>query len=84
MNVSGAIRELRENKKMTLSELAKNSGLTKSYLSRIESGERSPTIKSVQSICSGLGVSTNTLFILADSNDSELSNKLKDLVKKYL
>lgn len=84
MNISDTIKGLRLNKKMTLKQLSENSGLTVSYLSRIESGERSPTIKSLESICASFNISINTLFILADSDKSDLSMSLKRLVKNYL
>lgn len=47
---------------MTLEDLARDAGLTRSYLSKIERGISSPSIESALSIAKALGVSIDRLF----------------------
>jgi transcriptional regulator with XRE-family HTH domain len=56
------IRSLRRARKLTLEELAGSSGLNKGYLSRIERGEKSPSVATVVKLAEVLEVSVATLF----------------------
>jgi transcriptional regulator with XRE-family HTH domain len=49
------IRELREQRKMTLRQLAANAGMNHTYMHRIEKGEMSPTLRTLQRIANALG-----------------------------
>ena len=50
MEVSARLRELRANKKMTLVEVAENSGLTKDLISRYENDKTSIQIDNLSKI----------------------------------
>lgn len=50
------IREARKEEKITQSELARRIGANKSYISRIENGLIDPTISTVYSIITALGL----------------------------
>ena len=56
------IRYLREQKKMTLEDLAFDSNVNKNYLSDLERGNRNPTVKILTRIASALGVTLEELF----------------------
>ena len=88
LSIGPTLKELRTSSNLTLKELAIKSGFDSSYISKIENGERSPTIESLEKICKALGVSLNTFFILSSTEEDEslveLSSKLKSLVKKNL
>ncbi|MBB6454953.1 XRE family transcriptional regulator of biofilm formation [Salirhabdus euzebyi] len=57
------IKQLRLQKKMSLSELAEEAGVAKSYLSSIERNLQSnPSIQFLEKISSVLGVSVNTFL----------------------
>lgn len=57
------IKNLRENKKMSISELAEKAGVAKSYLSSIERNIQSnPSIQFMEKISQVLGVSVNELL----------------------
>jgi transcriptional regulator with XRE-family HTH domain len=56
------IRELRLRKKFTLQKLADEAGLTKSYLSMIESGKKSPPIATLSKIAGAMDVDITDFF----------------------
>jgi len=61
------IVELRQALGMSGNQLAKASGIAQSTISAIESGKTSPTIDSLERICSALGITLAEFF----SYDSE-------------
>ncbi len=69
------IRTLREKKKMTLQEIADLTGLTRSYLSKIERSKKAPPYSTLNRIASALGVDVNFLFkvILEDDIDTRIT-----------
>ena len=56
------IRVWREFKKIKLNELAKEVGISASYLSQIENGKRNPTIDKLKSIATALRVDLELLL----------------------
>ena len=56
------LKFLRIQSGMTLEDLAKDSGLTRSYLSKIERGVSTPSIESALGISKALGVTVEQLF----------------------
>ena len=56
------IHELRTQRLWTLEDLAKRSGLSKSYLSRLEEGERQPSIAALLSLAQAFGLALANLF----------------------
>jgi DNA-binding XRE family transcriptional regulator len=55
------IRELRKGANLTQEQLAENSGIPQSHISRIESGRHSPSHKTLTRIAKALGVSVGDL-----------------------
>lgn len=56
------VRSIRRRAGVTLDQLAGQTGLNKGYLSRIESGEKSPSIATLLKLGSGLNVPVSQLF----------------------
>jgi transcriptional regulator with XRE-family HTH domain len=56
------LRHAREASRLSLGELAARSGVTKSFLSRVERDETSPSVASLVGICDALGLSMADLF----------------------
>ncbi len=56
------VRYLREQKKMTLEDLAFESNVNKNYLSDLERGNRNPTVKILTRIAEALEVTLEELF----------------------
>ena len=52
----------RRNKKITLVELAKKTGISKTTLNDIENEKLSPTMKQIEAIAKGLEMKINDLF----------------------
>lgn len=56
------LKFLRVQSGMTLEQLSESSGLTRSYLSKVERGLSNPSIASAMTIASALGVTVENLF----------------------
>lgn len=56
------IKTLRKHKGLTQAELAELSGIQQSMLSLIESGKRTPSVRSAQRIAAALGVEWTKFF----------------------
>lgn len=54
--------DIRTRKKITLSKLAEKSGVSKSTIQRIESGETSPTITTLEKLAIALNVRISDLY----------------------
>lgn len=54
--IAGRIKAAREAQGMTLRQLSEQTGVNISNLSRIERGEVSPTLETLQTICKALGL----------------------------
>ncbi|MCT2537239.1 helix-turn-helix domain-containing protein [Aquibacillus koreensis] len=75
--IGDKIKTLRKEKKMSLSELAEQAGVAKSYLSSIERNLQSnPSIQFVEKVGSVLGVSVNEL--LMSESDEVLRRQLDE------
>jgi transcriptional regulator with XRE-family HTH domain len=56
------LKQLRGQRGLTLEQLAQRSGLTRSYLSKVERGISTPSIESALGISTALGISVESLF----------------------
>ena len=56
------VRELRRARDWTLEQAAREAGLARSTLSKIENGQMSPTYDALKKLASGLGISIPQLF----------------------
>ncbi|GAV22428.1 helix-turn-helix domain-containing protein [Carboxydothermus pertinax] len=79
MTVKGnKIRELREERGLTLNDLSKKAGLSISYLSEIERGSKKPSLKTIDKIAKALNV--NKAQIL-DTDQLETSLTLGEKIR---
>lgn len=77
------IKNLRENKKMSISELAEKAGVAKSYLSSIERNIQSnPSIQFMEKISQVLGVSVNEL--LGERSMDQLDGEWLEIVQEAM
>lgn len=75
-NIGQSIRKLRKEKKLTLVEISKKTGVAQATLSRIETGSMIGTVESHQKIADVLGVPLSELYAGADSRH-EKTNVMK-------
>jgi transcriptional regulator with XRE-family HTH domain len=61
-SISSNIKKIRQQKKMTLQELADLTGLTKGYLSKIERSEKAPPYSTLNRIAGALGIEVTTVL----------------------
>lgn len=60
--VGGRLRALRRARGWRLEDLAERTGLSKAYLSRLESGERQPSLGALFNVARAYGISFSSLF----------------------
>lgn len=57
------VRVLREERGLSQYDLALMTGLNRSYLGDVELGKRNPSLKNIERIAGGLGVTVGKLFL---------------------
>lgn len=60
--------------------LAERSGLSVDTIRRIEAGESSPSLDTLEKLCQGLGMSLQTLFCVLESGERNLVAEVCDLI----
>lgn len=76
MNEIGAnIRKIRQQKNLTLEEVANRIGKTKSYLSKLERGEKRINLENLQLIAKVLGVDETELFPNKEKVHNPITNE---------
>jgi len=60
--ISGNLKRLRIQKKLTLQELAEKTGLTKGYLSKVERSRKAPPYSTLTKIAGALGIEVTTIL----------------------
>jgi transcriptional regulator with XRE-family HTH domain len=69
------IKELRKARGLTLEQLRGPTGLSRGYLSQLETGSREPSVETLQQIAAAFGVEVKDLF--ADSQGDQSSELLR-------
>ncbi len=80
--LGGRIRQLRRQKKITLIELAKLTGVAQATLSRMETGLMIGTVKSHQKIAETLGISLGELYGGIDSRYDRVGHQTVSAERK--
>jgi len=73
-NIGQRIRQLRESRAMTQSQLQSRSKVSRSYLSRIESGQMTPSLGTLEKISEALNVGLNRFFIPESDGEALLED----------
>ena len=60
--IGGRLRRLRKERDWTLEELAERTGLSRAYLSRLESGDRQPSLSTLSEVAWAYGIPFSSLF----------------------
>lgn len=72
--VGREIKDLRKASDITLSQLSKATGLSQGYLSQVERGISSPSIKALHAISRALGVNISWFFRKSPDGEDELAD----------
>lgn len=82
MNIGGRIRELRKQAGMKINKLAETVGIDRVYLSDIERGKHTPSLKTLEAICAVLDVSLSAFFAEEGQGLEPEFRKMVDTAKK--
>lgn len=80
--LGGRIRNLRRQKKITLIELSKTTGVAQATLSRMETGLMVGTVKNHQKIAEALGISLGELYGGIDSRYDRIGHQTASVERK--
>jgi transcriptional regulator with XRE-family HTH domain len=83
-NIGQRIRQLRESRGMTQSQLQARSRVSRSYLSRIESGQMTPSIGTLEKISEALGVGLNRFFVPESNGEALLEDPFIQGLRPFL
>ncbi len=76
------IRQLREERGLTQSELAERAELAVDSIRRIEHGQLSPSLQSVAKLATGMEISLHSLFGGYEAPGSFLADRICDLLAR--
>src|SRR6202451_4576088 len=83
-NIGQRIRQLRESRGMTQSQLQARSRVSSSYLSRIESGQMTPSLGTLEKIAEALGVGLNRFFVPETNGETVLEDPFIQGLRPFL
>jgi transcriptional regulator with XRE-family HTH domain len=83
-NIGQRIRQLRESRAMTQSQLQSRSKVSRSYLSRIESGQMTPSLGTLEKISEALNVGLNRFFIPESDGEALLEDPFIQGMRPFL
>src|SRR3989454_9631378 len=83
-NIGQRIRQLRESRSMTQSQLQARSKVSRSYLSRIESGQMTPSLGTLEKISEALNVGLNRFFIPESDGEALLEDPFIQGLRPFL
>jgi transcriptional regulator with XRE-family HTH domain len=79
--IASRLKALRTRQELTLDELARRSGVSRSMISLIERAESSPTASVLDKLSASLGVTLASLFAAEERGDAEPVARRKDQVE---
>src|ERR1700676_2063283 len=83
-NIGQRIRQLRESRSMTQCQLQSRSKVSRSYLSRIESGQMTPSLGTLEKISEALNVGLNRFFIPESDGEALLEDPFIQGLRPFL
>lgn len=83
-NIGQRIRQLRESRGMTQSQLQSRSRVSRSYLSRIESGQMTPSLGTLEKISEALGVGLNRFFVPESNGEALMEDPFIQGLRPFL
>ncbi|MCM1322097.1 MAG: helix-turn-helix domain-containing protein [Bacteroides sp.] len=74
----------RKNAKMSQLELSLESGVSQNMITYIETGKRTPTLRTLLKLCNALNISPAILFSCPDNEKEKAKQQVLSLIRKYL
>lgn len=82
MNIGDRLRSIRKNKKISIYQISKETGISQNHISSVELGKRQPTIDTLARLAKPLGITLAELFN-EDNTVSVLTDKERILLENY-
>jgi transcriptional regulator with XRE-family HTH domain len=83
-NIGQRIRQLRESRAMTQTQLQARSRVSRSYLSRIENGQMTPSLGTLEKISEPLGIGLTRFFVPETNANTLLEDPFIRLLRPFL
>ena len=83
-NIGRRIRQLRESRAMTQTQLKSRSLVSRSYLSRTESGQMTPSLGTLEKLSEALGVGLNRFFVPESNGEALLEDPFIQGLRPFL
>ena len=83
-DIGQRIRQLRESRRMTQSQLQARSRVSRSYLSRIESGQMTPSLGTLEKLSEALGIGLNRFFVPESNGEALLEDPFIRELRPFL
>ena len=83
-NIGQCIRQLRESRGMMQSQLQARSHVSRSYLSRIESGQMTPSLGTLEKLSEALGIGLTRFFVPESNGEALLEDPFIQGLRPFL
>lgn len=85
MNFSDRLKTLRTDQMLSISKLAQKSDLSQSFVCRLESGEKQPTLETLHKLSNGLGLGIGELLgeSLLSEPESPVMDRILSSIRKF-
>ena len=84
MNFGNRLKQIRESRMLSTSKLSQKSGLSQSFVWRIEAGEKQPTLGTLRKLAQGLGINIGELLgeeLLSEPESPKLNRIISNMRK---
>lgn len=68
MNVGRRLREIRTQRGLVIDDIAESTGLSRAYISQVETGKASPSLQALAKLAAAVAVPMASLFVIDDSD----------------
>lgn len=77
------LRQIREKAQISQLELSQRSGVSQNMITYIETGKRTPTLRTLLKLCKALNVNPAVLFLDDEQDRAKIKQEILDLIARY-
>lgn len=77
------LRQIREKAQISQLELSQRSGVSQNMITYIETGKRTPTLRTLLKLCKALNVNPAVLFLDDEHDRAKIKQEILDLIARY-